>query len=381
MKKIISASLAALLTSVLCISGAAAVHAEEASAPKIVTTIFPEYDWVRALLGENPAGAEVTMLLDNGVDLHSYQPTAEDMMKIAESDLFIYVGGESDSWVEDALAEVVNKDIIVINLLEQLGSLAREEEVVEGMQEEAHDHDHEGEEVHEDEDHHEGEEAHEDEDHHEGELAHEDKDHHEGEEAHEDEDHHEGEEAHEHGDEPELDEHVWLSLKNTKVLCTVIEQALEQVDPKHAEAYQANLEAYTAQLDELDSAYQEAVSAAAGDTLLFGDRFPFRYLTDDYGLSYYAAFMGCSAETEASFDTIIFLATKMDELELPVIMTLEGSDHRIAETILQTSTAKNQTILEMDSMQSVTAKDVEAGATYLQIMEKNLEVLKEALGS
>ena len=161
----------------------------------------------------------------------------------------------------------------------------------------------------------------------------------------------------------------------------MIEQALEQVDPKHAEAYQANLEAYTAQLDELDSAYQEAVSAAAGDTLLFGDRFPFRYLTDDYGLSYYAAFMGCSAETEASFDTIIFLATKMDELELPVIMTLEGSDHRIAETILQTSTAKNQTILEMDSMQSVTAKDVEAGATYLQIMEKNLEVLKEALGS
>ena len=174
---------------------------------------------------------------------------------------------------------------------------------------------------------------------------------------------------------------MWLSLKNTKVLCSVIEQALEQVDPEHAEAYQANLEAYNAQLDELDSAYQEAVSAAAGDTLLFGDRFPFRYLTDDYGLSYYAAFVGCSAETEASFDTIIFLATKMDELELPVIMTLEGSDHRIAETILQTSTAKNQTILEMDSMQSVTAKDVEAGATYLQIMEKNLEVLKEALGS
>ena len=181
-------------------------------------------------------------------------------------------------------------------------------------------------------------------------------------------------------EDPELDEHVWLSLKNAKVLCTVIEEALEKVDPDHAKEYQANLETFTAQLDALDESYQEAAASAQYDTLLFGDRFPFRYLTDDYGLSYYAAFAGCSAETEASFDTIIFLADRMDELELPAILTLEGTDHRIAQTVLQTCREKDRKILEMDSMQSVTAKDVEEGASYLQIMEKNLEVLREALG-
>ena len=338
MKKYISVPLAALLTSVLCISGAAEAHAEEKSAPLIVTTIFPEYDWVKTLLGDNPASAEVVLLLDNGVDLHSYQPTAEDMMNIAQSDLFIYVGGESDGWVKDALKEAVNEDMIVIDLLEEMGNLAKEEEVVEGMQEEEHDHDH-------------GEEA--------------------------------GEEDHDHEEDPELDEHVWLSLKNAKVLCTVIEEALEKVDPDHAGEYQANLDTFTAQLDALDESYQEAAASAQYDTLLFGDRFPFRYLTDDYGLSYYAAFAGCSAETEASFDTIIFLADRMDELELPAVLTLEGTDHRIAQTVLQTcrkKEEKDRKILEMDSMQSVTAKDVEEGASYLQIMEKNLEVLREALG-
>ena len=336
MKKYISVPLAALLTSVLCISGAAEAHAEEKSAPLIVTTIFPEYDGVKTLLGDNPASAEVVLLLDNGVDLHSYQPTAEDMMNIAQSDLFIYVGGESDGWVKDALKEAVNEEMIVIDLLEEMGNLAKEEEVVEGMQEEEHDHDR-------------GEEA--------------------------------GEEDHDHEEDPELDEHVWLSLKNAKVLCTVIEEALEKVDPDHAGEYQANLDTFTAQLDALDESYQEAAASAQYDTLLFGDRFPFRYLTDDYGLSYYAAFAGCSAETEASFDTIIFLADRMDELELPAILTLEGTDQRIAQTVLQTCGGeKDRKILEMDSMQSVTAKDVEEGASYLQIMEKNLEVLREALG-
>ena len=182
-------------------------------------------------------------------------------------------------------------------------------------------------------------------------------------------------------EDPELDEHVWLSLKNAKVLCTAIEEALEKVDPDHAKEYQANLDTFTAQLDSLDEAYQEAAGSAQYDTLLFGDRFPFRYLTDDYGLSYYAAFAGCSAETEASFDTIIFLADRMDELELPAILTLEGTDQRIAQTVLQTCGGeKDRKILEMDSMQSVTAKDVEEGASYLGIMEKNLEVLREALG-
>jgi zinc transport system substrate-binding protein len=296
----------------------------------IVTTIFPEYDWVNVILGENAANAEVTMLLDNGVDLHSYQPTAEDIMKIATCDLFIYVGGESDEWVEDALAEATNKEMQVINLLEVLGENVKEEEVVEGM---------------------------------------------EAEEEHEEAD---SEEEHEE-EEVEYDEHVWLSLKNAEILCAAIEESLAAIDPANSDAYKANLDSYVAELDALDQQYQEAVGAANVSTLLFGDRFPFRYLVDDYGLSYYAAFVGCSAETEASFETITFLAQKVDELSLGTVLTIESSDQKIAQTIVENTQSKDQQILTLDSMQSTTSKDVEAGTTYLSVMENNLSVLKAAL--
>lgn len=290
---------------------------------QIVTTIFPEYDWVMNVLGDKASDAEVTMLLDSGVDLHSYQPTANDILKISTCDLFIYVGGESDAWVDDALAEAVNKDMVVINLLDVLGNSVKEEELVEGMQ---------------------------------------------------------GEEEEEECEEgPEYDEHVWLSLKNAQVLVESIEDALETIDPDNAEVYSANADSYINELSSLDEEYQAAVSDAAYDTLLFGDRFPFRYLVDDYGLNYYAAFVGCSAETEASFETITFLSGKMDELGLPVIMTIEGSDKSIAETIVGNTSSKDQDILTLDSMQSVTAEDVQNGTTYLSIMEDNLEVLKDAL--
>ena len=294
---------------------------------QIVTTIFPEYDWVMNLLGAGPAEAEVTMLLDSGVDLHSFQPTAADILKISTCDLLIYVGGGSDAWVDDALKEATNKDMIVINLLETLGDAVKEEEVIEGMQEEEHDHDH----------------------------------------------------GKDHDHEAELDEHVWLSLKNAVVLTEKIAEALQKLDPDHADTYQKNAEAYKEKLTTLDEAYQKAVSEASVHTLLFGDRFPFRYLVDDYGLSYYAAFVGCSAETEASFETITFLARKLDELSLSTVMTTERADHRIAETIIQSTQAKNQKILSMDSMQSTTAKDIGNGTSYLSLMEKNLAVLKDAL--
>ena len=289
---------------------------------KIVTTIFPEYDWVMNILGENKTGAEVTMLLDKGVDMHSYQISAQDIMKISSCDMFIYVGGESDEWVEDALKEAKNKDMIVIDLLEELGDKVKEEEVKEGMQEE---------------------------------------------------------DEHDHEEETEYDEHVWLSVKNAGFLTQRISEKLQKMDEKNAEKYKANTKAYVEKLEALDSKYSEAVSGAKTKTLLFGDRFPFRYLTDDYGLDYYAAFVGCSAETEASFETITFLAGKTDELSLPVVMTIEGTDHRIAETIINNTEKKDQKILTMDSMQSVTSKDVKGGVTYLSVMEKNLEVLKEAL--
>ncbi len=328
MKKYIAILIAAILMagSLLACGTDAVSNSAGADNISIVTTIFPEYDWVMNVLGSNPAGAEVTMLLDNGVDLHSYQPTADDILKVSTCDLFIYVGGESDEWVEDALREAANKDMVVINLLDVLGDQVKEEELVEGMQ---------------------GEE--------------------------------ESEENEEEEEGPEYDEHVWLSLRNAAVLTDSISKALQKLDENNAEVYQSNADAYIAKLNELDKKYEDAVSASSVKTLLFGDRFPFRYLTDDYGLSYFAAFVGCSAETEASFETIKFLAGKVDELQLHAVMTIEGDDHRIAETIVQNTGAKDQQILTMDSMQATTKKDVEGGTTYLGVMENNLAVLTEAL--
>ena len=322
MKKRISILLAAiLLLGCLTACGNGDTPAADSGSIQIVTTIFPEYDWVRAVLGDNPAGAGLTMLLDNGVDLHSYQPTAADILKISTCDLFIYVGGESDAWVADALKQATNQNRIVLNLLDILGDSVKEEELVEGMQ---------------------------------------------GEEEEEEE-------------EPEYDEHVWLSLRNAATLVGSISDALQKIDGANAAVYKSNAEAYTGKLDALDAEYQAAVDAASVRTLLFGDRFPFRYLADDYGLDYYAAFAGCSAESEASFETVRFLARKVDELQLSAVMTIEGADHRIAETIIQSTGSKDQKILSLDSMQSTTAKDVQNGASYLDAMEKNLSVLTEAL--
>ena len=304
----------------------ASATGEDTDKIKVVTTIFPEYDWVKQIAGKEADNMDLTMLLDNGVDLHSYQPTAEDIMKISDCDLFIYVGGESDAWVDDALKEAVNKDMKVINLLEVLGDTVKEEEVKEGMQAE--------------------------------------------------EEEGESEEAKE---EPEYDEHVWLSLKNAKILTNAIAEDLCEIDATHKDIYTQNEQSYTEKLDALDQEYQAAVDAANQKTLLFGDRFPFRYLVDDYGLDYYAAFVGCSAETEASFETVKFLAEKVDELGLKNVMTIEKSDQKIAKTIIENTKDKKQNILTLDSMQSTTSDDVKNGTTYLSVMQSNLDVLKQAL--
>ena len=180
-------------------------------------------------------------------------------------------------------------------------------------------------------------------------------------------------------EEKEYDEHVWLSAKNAGTLCNAIAAALEEIDPANKEIYAANAKSYQEKLSALDAEYQSVVDNAARKTVLFGDRFPFRYLVDDYGLSYYAAFAGCSAESEASFETISFLAHKVDELNLPCVLTIEGAKHKIAETIVQNTVEKNQKILTLDSMQSTTTTDVENGTTYLSVMEDNLDILKQAL--
>ena len=288
---------------------------------KVVATIFPEYDWTREILGDKASNVELTLLLANGVDLHSYQPSIQDIAKVSTADIFIYVGGESDAWVKDALKNAKNKNMKVINLLETLGDKVKAEEVKEGMQAEEE----------------------------------------------------------EEEEEIEYDEHVWLSLKNAKILSAEIASALCEKDPANASAYKANLAAYTARLDALDAKYAAAVKAGSKDTILFGDRFPFRYLTDDYGLDYYAAFVGCSAETEASFETVIFLSKKIDELGLNSVLKIESGDGKIATTIIQNTKKKKAKILTMDSIQSTTAKQAAAGTTYLKIMEDNLSVLTEAL--
>ena len=304
----------------------------------IVTTIFPEYDWVMNILGDKKDNADVTLLLDNGIDLHSYQPTPKDIVTISKCDLFIYVGGESDEWVDDALKQAINKDMKVINLMETLGDAIKEEEVIEGM--EGHDHDHE-----EDHDDEEGEDH--DHDHEEGEV--------------------------------EYDEHVWLSLKNAEVIVKEIGKSLSVIDKENADYYNGNVTSYVNKLKDLDSRYDTAVKAGTKDTLLFADRFPFRYLVDDYNLKYYAAFVGCSAETEASFETIKFLANKVDELGLNVILKIESSDGGIANTVKEATKNKNQTIMTMDSLQSASTKEYKACRNYLSVMEQNLTVLKEAV--
>ena len=468
---------------------------------KIVTTIFPEYDWVHEILGDKADRAEITMLLDNGVDLHSYQPTADDIVKISDCDLFIYVGGESDGWVYDALKNATNKNMKVINLLDVLGDSVKAEETVEGMQEEEHDHDHGHDEeitkgdiedrtlsdfagewkslypylLNGDLDEYCEHKAEEDEDRSttkdtylekykaswqcdadrisingetitftfaDGKIVsaeysyagYQPKLNDEGKISSvryqfetvdadapkyvqfNDHGHEPGEAEHfhiyfgsdsfdtlmdsknnpffvkntlsvdeildelmGHEHEEESDEHVWLSLKNAKVLVNAISKSLQELDPDNKDTYAANSDAYVKKLSALDADYQAAVDGATYKTVLFGDRFPFRYLVDDYGLDYYAAFVGCSAETEASFETISFLAKKADELNLPCVLTIEGTQHKIAETIVKNTTAKNQKVLTMDSMQSTTSKDVANGTTYLSIMEKNLSVLKAAL--
>ena len=332
MKKWIMGSLAILLGVMSISIPFAGIHTAEAKTTEdtdkklnIVTTIFPEYDWTRAVLGDRADEVNLTMLLDNGTDLHSFQPAVKDIMKVSSCDLLIYVGGESDQWIEDALESAQNKDMKTINLMEVLGDSIKEEETVEGMQESEHDHDH-------------------------------------------------GDE-----EEKEYDEHVWTSMRNAEVICDAIADTLEEMNPENKEIYQSNAEAYREKLSALDEEYQETVDNAKQKTLVFADRFPFRYLVDDYDISYYAAFSGCSAESEASFKTVTFLAGKVDELGVKSVVTMEKSDDRIAQTVIENTKAKDQKILQLNSMQSITSEEIADGATYLSVMEDNLNVLKKAL--
>ena len=317
-------------------SSVAESNSEETKKLSIVTTIFPAYDWVKQVVGDNK-NVEISFLIDKGVDLHSYQASAADIAKITDSDLFVYVGGESDDWAEDIIKE--NPNLKYINMVDSIGEAALAEELVEGMQDEE-EHDHEGEE-----------------------HAHE-----EGEHAHEEGEHEDGEE--------EIDEHVWLSIKNAETVVSAIEAKLAEIDPDNKAEYEKNANDYLAKLDELDKEYKDTLSSIQNKTIIVGDRFPFRYLVNEYGINYYAAFKGCDAGSEASFETVKFLANKMDELNMSDIFIIDGSKGDLAKTIVDNTKDKNAKVLVLDSMQSTKSSD---NASYLDIMKKNLEVLKEVL--
>ncbi len=298
----------------------------------VVCTTFPGYDWVRTVISGAESEVQLYYLADSGVDLHNYQPSAEDLLHIGQSDLLICVGGQSETWLDSALERFPKENRTVFCMTEQVQ--LREEETPEGAEHD-HDHDHDG----------------------------------------EDHDHDE----HDAHDETEYDEHVWLSLRNAQTLVGGIAACLEEYLPSYKELFASNVAQYQADLQALDDSFTETVTGAARKTILVADRYPFRYLAEDYGLTGYAAFTGCSAETEASFETVAFLVEKTNQLSLPVILITDASDGSIARTVRDGSDAKNQEILSLSSCQTVSRAQIEAGVTYLSMMRENLTVLARAL--
>ena len=283
---------------------------------RVVSTIWPVHQWVTAILGENPGEVESILLIDSGVDPHSFQPAVSDILELYTCDLLIYLGAESDKWVGEALEGEVDEDLRALPLMEAVaGDLCTAD----------HDHDH----------------------------------------GH----------GHDHDHEEAYDEHIWLSLKLAQTLCHQIAHELGHLDPTNAEYYEENAEEYIARLAALDAEYEAAVAAAEHPHLVFADRFPFTYMAQDYGIHVDAAFPGCSAETEASFATILHLAETVEEHHLSSVLIIDGSDASIARTVVDATAGKNADILTLHSMQSTVAE----GQTYLSIMEDNLEVLKQAL--
>lgn len=320
MKKRVGASVLIFFLLVLS-GGGCSVGPKDSDVLKVVCISFPQYDWTRNIIGEKSDSVNLKLMADNGVDIHSYQPSAADIAQISSCDVLVRTGGTSEEWIDEVLANAVNKDMRVINLMEILADELREEEVPLGMQEEEHGHE----------------------------------------------------------DEPEYDEHLWLSLHNAQEVCRAISDVLSDVDEQNRELYEKNTADYVQKLDQLDKEYKAMVETAYRDTLLFGDRFPFCYLVRDYGLRYYAAFPGCSAETEASFDTIAFLAGRLDEERIPVVLVIDDSSQNVAQTIVANSRDRNQQILCLNSLQSVTRRDIEEGADYYSAMKDNLEVFRQAL--
>lgn len=284
----------------------------------IITTNFPPYDFVRQI-GQDKVN--VKMLLKPGEESHSYEPTPKDIKDIQNSDLFIYIGGENESWVNDILNSMGDNKPDTLKLLETVPTV--EEEIVEGM-----------------------------------------------EHTHEQEEHDHTEDKH------TIDEHIWTSPKNAIIIVEEITKILNSKNSENTNFYDENANNYIKELNNLDLKFKEVVENGKRNTILFGDRFPFRYFADEYGLNYYAAFSGCSTETEASPKTVGFLIDKVKEENLPIVFTIEFSNGKIANSISEATGAKK---VLLNSGHNITKEQFESGVTYLSLMKENVEILKEAL--
>ncbi len=311
-----------LMTGVLsgCTGASSGVNTDKI---QVTATLFPQYDWMRQIIGEDNEYIELNLINDSGTDLHSYQPTVQDVALMSESDLLVYTGGESEEWVLDMQQEAANDKLQIVSLLDVLGEQAVAEEEVGAKAERTHSHTEE---------------------------------------------------------ELEYDEHVWLSVKNAMMYVQYLSNMIVQLDPEHADTYEANTKAYLAKLEALDEQYQTVVDNASSSTLVYADRFPFRYMVEDYGLTYYAAYSGCSADTQVTFETITSLAAYMDQTEANAILIIDNSDESLAKTVLKYTNNPNRQILKMKSLQSATKSQIAEGLNYLDVMNENLAVLEKALG-
>ncbi len=319
MKRLLSLLLAGvLLLGALC---GCSVPAKQEEGLSVVATIFPQYDFARQVMGSSD---DLTMLLRPGQEVHSYEPTSQDIIAIQNCDLFIYVGGESDAWIEDVLEGMDTSHMVILSLMDLVDPL---EEDTDSVLENPEEHSHE-----------------------------------------------DGEATHLH--EEEYDEHVWTSPKNAMLITQAICDALCDIDPSNAQIYRQNTAAYLEQLEELDQDFREVIGSASRDTLIFGDRFPLLYFVREYGLNYYAAFPGCASETEPSAATVARLIDLVREEQVPVVYQIELSNGNIARSIADSSGAKVETFY---TCHNITRDDFNAGETYLSLMERNVNSLKEAL--
>ena len=299
---------------------------------QIVCTIFPAYDWTKTLLGSHEDEAEITYLQSDGSDLHSYEPSAKDLALISECDLFIFVGGESDSWSADAVKNAKNKKMKKIDLLEVLGSSVKDNSLADEL------------------------DSKESEEEGSGSAA-------------------EGKAK----EEPVHDEHVWLSPRNAEVFCNKITNALCELDQLHEEDYKKNLVSYRKKLNELDIRFSELAADSRISTLIFCDRFPFRYFAEDYGFKYYSAYSGCTSGEEASAEMLTLMSQKIDKLKINRVFTTEQPQSGIADTVISAAETKDIKTVKLDSMHSVDQKMIDEDTTYLSIMESNYDILEEAL--